>query len=136
VLRPRRRFALLLGGRAGEDRTDLTGGAADPAPPQRPDDPRLSRQKNGIWEYHGKAGWKELAAGAVASSILESARSSGWNTKKPAAAPSDLPARSRTADWALSAGLAAEGLEEMTAVLALDPDRREVPSPSPPTPTS
>lgn len=86
----------------------------------------LSRQKNGIWEYHGKAGWKELAAGAVASSILESEVLREWNTKKSAAAPSDLPARSRSADWALSAGLAAEGLEEMTAVLALDPDRREV----------
>lgn len=86
----------------------------------------LSRQKSGVWEYHGKAGWKELAAGAVESSILESEVLRDWNAKKSQAAPSDLAARSRTADWALSAGLAAEGLEEMTAVLALDPDRREV----------
>jgi hypothetical protein len=86
----------------------------------------LSRERKGIWEYHGKSGWKELAEGFVASFALESDVLREWNAKKATTAPADLGARAKAADWALSAGLAAEGLEEMTNVLAFDPDRKEV----------
>ncbi|HKC25741.1 MAG TPA: HEAT repeat domain-containing protein [Thermoanaerobaculia bacterium] len=85
----------------------------------------LAREKDGGFEYHGKEGWKSLAPGMVLSSELESDVLKEWNAKKAVAAPSDVAARTKLADWALSAGLAVEGLEEMTAVLALDPDRKE-----------
>jgi hypothetical protein len=85
----------------------------------------LSRAKDGGWEYHGKGGWKALAPGAVVAAELESDVLRDWNTKKAASAPADVAARTKLADWALSAGLAAEGLDEMTAVLALEPDRKE-----------
>jgi hypothetical protein len=85
----------------------------------------LSRAKEETWEYHGKEGWKTLAPGAVLSAELESDVLREWKAKKSQVAPTDLSARTQLADWALSAGLAVEGLEEMTAVLALDPDRKE-----------
>lgn len=85
----------------------------------------LARERNGAWEYHGKEGWKALAPGLVVSTELESDVLKEWRTRKAAASPSDLAARTKLADWGLSAGLSVEGLEEMNAVLALDPDRRE-----------
>ena len=86
----------------------------------------LSRERKGLWEYHGKSGWKELAEGFVDSSALESDVLREWNTRKAATPPADLAARAKAADWALSAGLAVEGLDEMSNVLAFDPDRKEV----------
>ena len=85
----------------------------------------LARERNGTWEYHGKEGWKALAPGLVVSTELESDVLKEWRTRKAAASPSDLAARTKLADWGLSAGLSVEGLEEMNAVLALDPDHRE-----------
>jgi hypothetical protein len=85
----------------------------------------LAREQDGGWQYHGKEGWKTLAPGLVVSSELESDVLKDWRTRKAAASPSDLAARTKLADWALSAGLAVEGLDEMNAVLALDPDRKE-----------
>jgi hypothetical protein len=85
----------------------------------------LSREKDGGYEYHGKEGWKALAPGMVVSSELESDVLKEWKAKKAPIAPADVAARTKLADWALSAGLAVEGLDEMTAVLALDPDRKE-----------
>jgi hypothetical protein len=85
----------------------------------------LSRWKDDRWEYRGKEGWKDLLPGFVASADLESDVLNTWNKNKAGVARKDIAARTRLADWALSAGLAVEGLDEMTAVLALDPDRRE-----------
>jgi len=85
----------------------------------------LSREKDGTWEYHGKEGWKTLAPGAVDSAVPESEVLKEWRTRKAQAAPADVAARTTVADWALGSGLAVEGLDEMTAVLALDPDRKE-----------
>jgi len=65
----------------------------------------LSRERKGLWEYHGKSGWKELAEGFVASFALESDVLREWNTKKAATPPADLAGRAKAADWALSAGL-------------------------------
>jgi hypothetical protein len=86
----------------------------------------LSRERKGVWEYHGKSGWKELAAGFVESSALESDVLREWSAKKAATPPADLAARAKAGDWALSAGLAVEGLEEMSNVLGFDPDKKEV----------
>jgi hypothetical protein len=85
----------------------------------------LAREKDGTWEYHGKQGWKALAPGFVVSSELESDVLKEWRTRKSTASPSDVAARTKVADWALSSGLSVEGLDEMNAVLALDPDRKE-----------
>lgn len=65
----------------------------------------LSRERKGVWEYHGKSGWKELAEGFDASFGLESDVLREWNAKKGATPPADLAARAKAADWALSAGL-------------------------------
>jgi hypothetical protein len=86
----------------------------------------LSRERKGVWEYHGKSGWKELGDGFVVSCALESEVLREWTAKKAGIPPADYAARAKAADWALSAGLAAEGLEEMTNVLAFEPDRKEV----------
>ncbi len=86
----------------------------------------LSRERKGVWEYHGKAGWKELGEGFVVSFALESEVLREWTAKRSGIPPADYAARAKAADWALSAGLATEGLEEMTNVLAFDPDRKEV----------
>jgi len=85
----------------------------------------LARDKDGNWEYHGQEGWRALAPGSVVSAELESDVLRAFRIRMDKAPAGDLGARTRLADWALSSGLAVEGLDEMTAVLALDPDRRE-----------
>jgi len=82
----------------------------------------VTRFADGRWEYRGKEGWRQLEPGLVASTEPESEVLRAWKEKKSAAPASDLGLRAQAADWALTAGLVQEGLEELDAVLAFDPD--------------
>ena len=82
----------------------------------------VTRFSEGRWEYRGKAGWSGLEPSFVARTELESEVLKAWKEKKAAAEPTELDVRVEVADWALSAGLVQEGLEELTAVLGFEPD--------------
>lgn len=82
----------------------------------------VTRFADGRWEYRGKEGWRELEASIVLRTELESQVLRTWKEKKSATPPSDLDLRVQVADWALTAGLVQEGLDEMSAVLAFEPD--------------
>jgi len=83
----------------------------------------VTRFADGRWEYRGKAGWRQLDPANVLGAQLESEVLKAWREKKSATPPSDLELRTQVADWALSAGLVQEGLEEMSHVLGFDPDQ-------------
>jgi hypothetical protein len=82
----------------------------------------VTRFAEGRWEYRGKAGWRALEPGFVLRAEPESEVLGAWREKKKAAPPGDLDLRAQAADWALSAGLVQEGLDEMSNVLAFAPD--------------
>jgi hypothetical protein len=82
----------------------------------------VTRFSGGQWEYRAKDGWRSIEPGFVDSTVLESEVLRTWREKKSTTPPSDLDLRVKIADWALSSGLATEGLAEMDAVLSFEPD--------------
>ncbi|MFN0007442.1 MAG: HEAT repeat domain-containing protein [Planctomycetota bacterium] len=82
----------------------------------------VTRFADGRWEYRGKAGWRQIEPSFVVRTELESEVLGSWREKKGATPPGNLDLRVQLADWALSAGLVQEGLDEMSNVLGFEPD--------------
>ncbi|MDZ4773227.1 MAG: HEAT repeat domain-containing protein [Planctomycetota bacterium] len=82
----------------------------------------VSRAVDGRWEYKSKNDWKALEQGAVVAATLESELLLTWNEKRATLDSKNQTQRAQLADWAAGVGLATEALNELEAVLTLDPD--------------
>jgi hypothetical protein len=84
----------------------------------------VSRFAEGRWEYKNKNGWKTLEPGSVVSTALESDLLREWRTKRDATNLKKSDERAALAAWAATAGLMLESLQEIDAVLAVEPDNK------------
>jgi hypothetical protein len=85
----------------------------------------VSRWNGDHWEYKNKSGWKALAPGQVREVAIESEVLKAWNAERDHADLKKIEDRVKLAKSALASGLVQEGLGEIDAVLARDPDRAD-----------
>jgi len=83
----------------------------------------VSRRAEGGWEYKRGGKWRLLPDAAVERAALEKDLKRELKVRRAQALEGDESARAEAADWALSAGLLAEGLAEIDRVLAREPDQ-------------